>query len=80
MDYLHQCGIIAHRDFKPENTILTNNNQIIQIIDFIWGKTNTKGQLSKTECGYPFYVAPEIIKVFNIINKYNMKLLYILYW
>ena len=44
LDYLHQCGI-AHRDFKPENIILTNNNQIIKIIDFGLGNTYAKGQL-----------------------------------
>ena len=61
LDYLHQCGI-AHRDFKPENIILTNNNQIIKIIDFGLGNTYAKGQLLKTGCGSPCYVPPEMIK------------------
>ena len=61
LDYLHQCGV-AHRDFKPENIILTNNNQILKIIDFGLSNTYKKGQLLKTPCGSPCYVPPEMIK------------------
>ena len=61
LDYLHQCGI-AHRDFKPENIILTNNNQILKIIDFGLSNTYKKGELLKTGCGSPCYVPPEMIK------------------
>ena len=53
---------IAHRDFKPKNIILTNNNQILKIIDFGLSNTYKKGQLLKTPCGSPCYVAPEMIK------------------
>ena len=66
LDYIHQCGI-AHRDFKPENIIVTNNNQILKIIDFGLGNTYEKGQLLKTACGSPCYVPPEMIKE----EKYN---------
>ena len=61
LDYIHQCGI-AHRDFKPENIIVTNNNQILKIIDFGLGNTYKSGQLLKTGCGSPCYVPPEMIK------------------
>ena len=61
LDYLHQCGI-AHRDFKPENILLTNDNQILKIIDFGLSNTYKKGQLLKTGCGSPCYVPPEMIK------------------
>ena len=61
LDYLHQCGI-SHRDFKPENILLTNNNQILKIIDFGLSNTYKKGELLKTACGSPCYVPPEMIK------------------
>ena len=61
LDYLHQCGI-AHRDFKPENILLTNDNQILKIIDFGLSNTYKNGQLLKTACGSPCYVPPEMIK------------------
>ena len=61
LEYLHQCGI-AHRDFKPENILLTNDNQILKIIDFGLSNTYKKGQLLKTGCGSPCYVPPEMIK------------------
>ena len=61
LDYLHQCGI-AHRDFKPENILLTNNNQILKIIDFGLSHIYKKGELLKTGCGSPCYVPPEMIK------------------
>ena len=66
LEYLHQCGI-AHRDFKPENIILTNNNQLLKIIDFGLSNTYKDGQLLKTGCGSPCYVPPEMIKE----EKYN---------
>ena len=64
LDYLHQCGI-AHRDFKPENILLTKDNQILKIIDFGLSNTYKKGQLLKTGCGSPCYVPPEMIKEEN---------------
>ena len=66
LDYLHQCGI-AHRDFKPENILLTNDNQILKIIDFGLSHTYKKGELLKTGCGSPCYVPPEMVKE----EKYN---------
>ena len=61
LDYLHQCGI-AHRDFKPENILLINDNQILKIIDFGLSHTYKTGELLKTGCGSPCYVPPEMVK------------------
>lgn len=61
LSYLHHCGIV-HRDFKPENILLTNDNKILKIIDFGLGNTYEKGQLLKTGCGSPCYIPPEMIK------------------
>ena len=60
LEYIHQCGI-AHRDFKPENILLTNNN-ILKIIDFGLGNFYKNNQLLKTSCGSPCYCPPEMIK------------------
>ena len=61
LEYIHQCGI-AHRDFKPENILLTNNNTILKIIDFGLGNFYKNNQLLKTSCGSPCYCPPEMIK------------------
>mgnify|MGYP002626745486 FL=1 len=61
LSYLHHIGI-AHRDFKPENILLTNDNKILKIIDFGLGNMYKKGQLLKTGCGSPCYIPPEMIK------------------
>ena len=60
LEYIHQCGI-AHRDFKPENILLTNNNTILKIIDFGLGNFYKNNQLLKTSCGSPCYAPPEMI-------------------
>ena len=61
LQYIHQCGI-AHRDFKPENILLTNNNTILKIIDFGLSNSYKKNQLLSTACGSPCYVPPEMVK------------------
>ena len=61
LSYLHYIGI-AHRDFKPENILLTNDNKILKIIDFGLSNIYKKGQLLKTGCGSPCYCPPEMIK------------------
>ena len=64
LEYIHQCGI-AHRDFKPENILLTNNNTILKIIDFGLSNIYMNNQLLKTACGSPCYAPPEMIKEDN---------------
>ena len=60
LEYIHQCGI-AHRDFKPENIIITNDNTILKIIDFGLGNLYKNNQLLRTSCGSPCYAPPEMI-------------------
>ena len=60
LDYIHHCGI-AHRDFKPENMLLTNDN-ILKIIDFGLSNTYKNNHLLKTACGSPCYASPEMIQ------------------
>ena len=61
LEYLHQCGI-AHRDFKPENILMSNDNTILKIIDFGLSNTYKNNQLLKTACGSPCYAPPEMIQ------------------
>jgi len=57
--YLHGKGIM-HRDLKLEN-VLVDQNGYLKIIDYGLAKTLTEGQLSKTFCGTPEYLAPEMV-------------------
>ena len=66
LEYIHQCGVV-HRDFKPENILITNNDTILKIIDFGLGNLYENKQLLKTACGSPCYAPPEMIKE----EKYN---------
>ena len=66
LEYIHHCGV-AHRDFKPENILLTNNNTILKIIDFGLSNLYQDNELLRTSCGSPCYAPPEMIKE----EKYN---------
>jgi len=57
--YLHSKGIM-HRDLKLEN-ILVDETGYLKIIDYGLAKTLTNGQMSKTFCGTPEYLAPEMV-------------------
>tara|TARA_B100000925_G_scaffold159615_1_gene119841 strand:- start:59 stop:1216 length:1158 start_codon:yes stop_codon:yes gene_type:complete len=64
LEYLHKNNIL-HRDIKPQNILIHNNN--IKISDFGFAKAFEKNELITTFCGSPLYMAPEII----IDKEYN---------
>ena len=66
--YLHDMNI-AHRDLKPEN-ILLDAQLNVKLADFGFSKQMNDNFLMKTQCGSPFYAAPEIISN----TQYNGKM------
>lgn len=60
LGYLHKKGIV-HRDLKLEN-ILVANDGYLKIIDFGLAKLLDQGSVTKTYCGTPEYLAPEMIQ------------------
>ncbi|RKO99416.1 hypothetical protein CXG81DRAFT_30214 [Caulochytrium protostelioides] len=63
IDYLHCLGI-AHRDLKPENLLLSDKSATpkVMISDFGLSKIFNDEEVTKTACGTPGYVAPEVLK------------------
>jgi len=57
--YLHGKGIM-HRDLKLEN-VLVDQNGYLKIIDYGLAKVLQDKGLSKTFCGTPEYLAPEMV-------------------
>jgi serine/threonine-protein kinase ULK/ATG1 len=65
LKYLRHKKII-HRDLKPANILLhyednNPNNMKIKIADFTFARILETGDLTRTICGSPLYMAPEII-------------------
>ena len=58
LEYLYKNNVL-HRDIKPQNILIHNNN--IKISDFGFAKAFEKNELITTFCGSPLYMAPEII-------------------
>jgi len=57
--YLHSKGIM-HRDLKLEN-ILVDESGYLKIIDYGLAKTLQESTVTKTFCGTPEYLAPEMV-------------------
>jgi len=61
--YMHDQGIV-HRDLKPENLLLESkaDDAPIKVADFGLARMMSTGELMKTACGTPGYVAPEVLQ------------------
>ena len=56
--YLHKNKII-HRDIKPQNILINNQNEL-KIIDFGFARHFETENLMNTVCGSPLYMSPEL--------------------
>ena len=63
LEHLHAKGVV-HRDLKPENILLAckEDNAPIKVADFGLARVMKKGDVMKTACGTPGYVAPEVLQ------------------
>ncbi|CAO0792678.1 unnamed protein product [Mucor circinelloides] len=59
IEYLH-CNDIVHRDIKPDNLLLSDNN-VLKIVDFGVSEMFVKGDDAlKSTAGSPAFMAPEL--------------------
>ena len=60
INHIHSIGVI-HRDLKPDNIMITVDNEP-KLIDFGLGKdTNPETRMCKSMVGTKMYMAPEVI-------------------
>jgi serine/threonine protein kinase len=70
LKYLYENNIM-HRDLKPHNILLDDNNNL-KITDFGFARYVKDDMLINTLCGTPIYMAPEIIKHKKYTNKSDL--------
>ena len=62
LQYLHSFKPpIIHRDIKPENLLLNQSGRVL-LADFGWSNFKNDGDVRKTFCGTPEYIAPEMLR------------------
>lgn len=59
LDYAHERNLI-HRDIKPSNIMLVEGGGV-KVLDFGLAKSMQSQEHSSTQCGTPYYMAPEQI-------------------
>jgi serine/threonine-protein kinase len=59
LEYAHGKSLI-HRDIKPSNIMLLEDGGV-KVLDFGLAKSVESLELSSTQCGTPYYMAPEQI-------------------
>jgi len=79
--YLHARKVV-HRDIKPENLILANHGEdsggddyVVKLVDFGFAAMETaelQSGLSKSLCGSPGYMAPEILRDHSYSTKVDI--------
>ena len=74
IEYLHKRQIM-HRDLKPQNLMLKDQNNLatLRIVDFGMATSTEVEKFIFTRCGTPGYIAPEIANLKSGAVKYSVK-------